>query len=416
MFLPDRYIKGECPNCHSKDQYGDACEVCSTVYAPTDLINPYSTLSGAKPELRSSEHFFFRLSDPKCVAFLKQWLDAPGRLQPQVVNKAREWLDGSGEQALGDWDISRDAPYFGIPIPGCAGQVLLRVAGCADRLSRRAQELLRSAARRARSGERRSFEEFLAAPDTEQIHFIGKDIIYFHTLFWPAMLKFAGAPVQGAGPRVRARLHHRLGREDVQVARHRHQPAALSRDRHEPRVAALLHRRQAQRATSRTSTSTPRTSSRASTATSSASTSTSPAAPRTSSPASSPASCATARTPRALTAEARARCAQRVHESYETREFGKAMREIMALRRPHQPGLRCAPALGARQGSGQGGGAAGRVLARALRLQGALGAARAGAAASSPTRAAKELFGLDARVHLGRRAGAAAAQSAPTST
>ena len=122
MFLPDRYIKGECPNCHSPDQYGDACEVCSTVYAPTDLINPYSALSGAKPELRSSEHYFFRLSDPQCVAFLEEWLEAPGRLQTQVVNKAREWLSGRGEQALADWDISRDAPYFGIPIPDAPGK------------------------------------------------------------------------------------------------------------------------------------------------------------------------------------------------------------------------------------------------------------------------------------------------------
>jgi methionyl-tRNA synthetase len=122
MFLPDRYIKGECPNCHSRDQFGDACEVCGTVYAPTDLINPYSALSGAPPVLKSSEHFFFRLSDPKCVAFLESWLDAAGRLQPQVANKAREWLSGRGDRALADWDISRDAPYFGIPIPDAPGK------------------------------------------------------------------------------------------------------------------------------------------------------------------------------------------------------------------------------------------------------------------------------------------------------
>jgi methionyl-tRNA synthetase len=105
MFLADRYIKGECPNCHSADQYGDACEVCGTVYAPTELINPYSVLTGAQPRLQSSEHLFFRLSDPRCVAFLRDWLARPGRLQPQVANKAREWLSGSGEQALADWDI-----------------------------------------------------------------------------------------------------------------------------------------------------------------------------------------------------------------------------------------------------------------------------------------------------------------------
>ena len=121
MFLADRYIKGECPKCGAKDQYGDACENCSSVYAPTDLVNPYSTLSGAKPVLKSSEHYFFRLSDPKCVAFLRDWV-GDERLQSQVANKAKEWLDGEGEKALGDWDISRDAPYFGIPIPDAPGK------------------------------------------------------------------------------------------------------------------------------------------------------------------------------------------------------------------------------------------------------------------------------------------------------
>src|SRR5580698_1799080 len=193
MFLPDRYIKGECPNCHSKDQYGDACEVCSTVYAPTDLINPYSTLSGAAPLLKSSEHFFFRLSDPKCVAFLRQWLDAPGRLQPQVANKAREWLDGQGEQALGDWDISRDAPYFGIPIPDAPGKFFYVWLDAPIGYLAALKSYFDSGQARVK-GERRSFAEFLGAPETEQIHFIGKDIIYFHTLFWPAMLRFAGSP------------------------------------------------------------------------------------------------------------------------------------------------------------------------------------------------------------------------------
>jgi methionyl-tRNA synthetase len=193
MFLPDRYIKGECPNCHAKDQYGDACEVCSTVNAPTDLINPYSTLSGAKPVLKSSEHFFFRLSDPKCVAFLKEWLDAPGRLQPQVANKAREWLAGSGEHALGDWDISRDAPYFGIPIPDAPGKYFYVWLDAPIGYLAALKSYFESGKARAH-GETRSFAEFLSASDTEQIHFIGKDIIYFHTLFWPAMLKFAGPP------------------------------------------------------------------------------------------------------------------------------------------------------------------------------------------------------------------------------
>src|SRR6267143_3107344 len=193
MFLPDRYIKGECPNCHSKDQYGDACEVCSTVYAPTDLINPYSALTGAPPVLKASEHFFFRLSDPRCVAFLEQWLDTPGRLQPQGANKAREWLTSGGELRLGDWDISRDAPYFGIPIPDAAGKYFYVWLDAPIGYLAALKSYFALGKARA-NGERRSFEEFLAAADTEQIHFIGKDIIYFHTLFWPAMLKFAGPP------------------------------------------------------------------------------------------------------------------------------------------------------------------------------------------------------------------------------
>jgi len=190
MFLADRYIKGECPVCHSKDQYGDACEVCSSVYAPTELINPYSTLSGAAPVMKSSDHFFFRLSDPECVSFLRDWT-GKGRLQSQVANKAKEWLEGgAGEDgnsaALGDWDISRDAPYFGIPIPDAPGKYFYvwldaPVGYLASFKNYCAKKGL-------------DFEAFLADPNAEQIHFIGKDIIYFHTLFWPAMLKFAGTP------------------------------------------------------------------------------------------------------------------------------------------------------------------------------------------------------------------------------
>jgi methionyl-tRNA synthetase len=193
MFLADRYVKGECPNCHAPGQYADACEVCSIVNAPTDLINPYSTLTGAVPVLRTSEHLFFRLSDPQCVEFLRQWLEAPGRLQPQVTNKAKEWLDGSGDKALGDWDISRDAPYFGIPIPDVPGKYFYVWLDAPIGYLASLKNYFDSGRARA-NGEPRSFREFLAAPDTEQIHFIGKDIIYFHTLFWPAMLNFAGAP------------------------------------------------------------------------------------------------------------------------------------------------------------------------------------------------------------------------------
>ena len=185
MFLADRYIKGECPNCGAKDQYGDNCENCATAYAATELKNPYSALSGATPLLKSSEHYFFKLSDDKCKAFLRSWLETPG-LQPQVVNKAREWLDGEGDKALGDWDISRDPPYFGIRIPDIQEEKYLYV--WLDAPIGYLASLKNYCAKKGFD-----FAEFLKDP-TEQIHFIGKDIIYFHTLFWPAMLKFAGAP------------------------------------------------------------------------------------------------------------------------------------------------------------------------------------------------------------------------------
>ncbi|HEU4351757.1 MAG TPA: methionine--tRNA ligase [Burkholderiales bacterium] len=187
MFLADRYIKGECPNCGARDQYGDACENCSSVYSATELKNPYSTLSGAAPVLKSSEHHFFRLSDPRCKSFLKGWLEEPGRLQPQVVNKAKEWLEGRADKALADWDISRDPPYFGIRVPDTPEEKYLYVwldapigylASLKNYFDKKNIRLA----------------EFLQDPKTEQIHFIGKDIIYFHTLFWPAMLQFAGRP------------------------------------------------------------------------------------------------------------------------------------------------------------------------------------------------------------------------------
>ena len=194
MFLADRYIKGECPNCGAKDQYGDACENCSTVYSATDLKNPYSTLSGAKPVLRSSEHHFFKLSDPACKQFLKKWLEQPGRLQSQVVNKAKEWLEGTGDKALSDWDISRDPPYFGIRIPDIPEEKYLYVWLDAPIGYLASLKNYFDSGKARTSGESRSFTQFLEDPKTEQIHFIGKDIIYFHTLFWPAMLKFAGPP------------------------------------------------------------------------------------------------------------------------------------------------------------------------------------------------------------------------------
>lgn len=193
MFLPDRYIKGECPKCHAKDQYGDACEACSAVYSPTELIAPYSTLTNATPVLKSSEHFFFRLSDPRCVEFLQSWTagtNALGNphLQPEVLAKTREWL-GTGqadsEANLADWDISRDEPYFGIPIPDAPGKYFYVWLDA---------PIGYLASLKAYCNKQDIDFDALLDPegDTEQVHFIGKDIVYFHALFWPAMLKFAG--------------------------------------------------------------------------------------------------------------------------------------------------------------------------------------------------------------------------------
>jgi methionyl-tRNA synthetase len=183
MFLPDRFIKGECPKCGAKDQYGDNCEVCGAVYAPTELKDPYSALSGAAPVLRSSTHFFFCLSDPRAIAFLQEWTQTPGRLQPEVLNKISEWFgaDEQGRPKLADWDISRDAPYFGIEIPDAPGKYFYVWLDAPVGYLASLQALLGPA-----------FEAYVADPAVEQIHFIGKDIVTFHTLFWPAMLHFSG--------------------------------------------------------------------------------------------------------------------------------------------------------------------------------------------------------------------------------
>lgn len=189
MFLADRFIKGTCPKCGAPDQYGDSCEKCGAVYQPTDLINPYSALSGGKIELRKSKHFFFKLSDPTCVEFMRKWThgDAPDgtpRLQPQIVAKTEEWLGKDGE--LNDWDISRDAPYFGIEIPDEPGKYFYvwLDAPVGYLASLKSYCELKGI----------NFEALLETSETEQIHIIGKDIAYFHTLFWPAMLHFAGKP------------------------------------------------------------------------------------------------------------------------------------------------------------------------------------------------------------------------------
>lgn len=189
LFLPDRFIKGECPNCHSKDQYGDACEVCGKTYNPTDLINPYSVVSGATPVEKESLHFFVRLADFE--AMLKGWLverrDAGG-LQSEVVNKLQEWFaDG-----LRSWDVSRDAPYFGFEIPDEPGKFFYVWVDAPVGYLATFKELCESGRKPGLSAA--DFERFTqaGANDTEMVHFIGKDIVYFHTLFWPAMLYGAG--------------------------------------------------------------------------------------------------------------------------------------------------------------------------------------------------------------------------------
>jgi methionyl-tRNA synthetase len=183
MFLPDRYIKGECPKCGAKDQYGDSCEVCGAVYSPTELKHPYSALTGATPVLKSSAHHFFQLSSQRCVDFLQEWTQTPGRLQPEVLNKIREWFaaDDDGHVTLNDWDISRDAPYFGIRIPDTENKYFYVWLDAPVGYLASLKHLL---------DER--FDAFMADKTVEQIHFIGKDIAYFHTLFWPAMLHFSG--------------------------------------------------------------------------------------------------------------------------------------------------------------------------------------------------------------------------------
>jgi methionyl-tRNA synthetase len=203
MFLPDRYIKGQCPKCGAADQFGDACEVCGAVYAPTELKHPYSALSGATPELRKSEHYFFQLSSERCAEFLRHWTQASNahgqpHLQTEVLNKVREWftVDENGHGGLADWDISRDAPYFGIEIPDAPGKYfyvwLDAPIGYLASLKNHFDKGQAAQHWHAPSRTAQSFDAFVADPAVEQVHFIGKDIVYFHTLFWPATLHFSG--------------------------------------------------------------------------------------------------------------------------------------------------------------------------------------------------------------------------------
>ena len=188
MFLPDRFVKGECPKCAAKDQYGDSCEVCGATYSPTELKNPYSAVSGATPVLRESEHYFFRLGE--CEAFLRDWTRghsvlkdgrSQAHLQTESLNKMNEWIEGG----LQDWDISRDAPYFGFEIPDAPGKYFYVWLDAPIGYMAAFKNLC------DRTG--LDFDAYFGQDSqAEMYHFIGKDILYFHALFWPATLAFAG--------------------------------------------------------------------------------------------------------------------------------------------------------------------------------------------------------------------------------
>ena len=195
MFLPDRFIKGECPKCHAKDQYGDNCEVCGATYNPTELINAYSAVSGAAPIRKETEHYFFKLSE--CEDFLKTWTrseaikDKP-TLQPEAANKMGEWF----ENGLNDWDISRDAPYFGFEIPDAPGKYFYVWLDAPIGYMASFENLCDTAGAGdlgLGTGEKLNFDEYWNKDSkTELYHFIGKDILYFHALFWPATLEYSG--------------------------------------------------------------------------------------------------------------------------------------------------------------------------------------------------------------------------------
>jgi len=181
MFLPDRFIKGECPKCHAKDQYGDSCEVCGATYSPTELINPFSAVSGATPVRKETEHYFFKLSE--CSDFLREWTRS-GTLQAEAANKMTEWLGEAGENKLSDWDISRDAPYFGFEIPDAPGKYFYVWLDAPIGYMASFKNLCEKKGL--------DFDEYWAKDSkTELYHFIGKDILYFHALFWPATLEYS---------------------------------------------------------------------------------------------------------------------------------------------------------------------------------------------------------------------------------
>ena len=177
MFLPDRFIIGDCPKCRAKDQYGDGCEKCGAIYNPTDLINPISALSKTKPERKKTDHYFFKLSE--CSDFLEKWTTS-GVLQVEASNKLKEWF----KSGLEDWDISRDAPYFGFEIPDAPGKFFYVWLD--------APIGYMASFKKFTDNNSLSFEEFWdKKSEAELIHFIGKDILYFHALFWPATLEYS---------------------------------------------------------------------------------------------------------------------------------------------------------------------------------------------------------------------------------
>ncbi|MDB6063330.1 MAG: metG [Verrucomicrobiaceae bacterium] len=190
MFLPDRFIKGECPKCGAKDQYGDSCEVCGSTYAPTDLKNAYSVVSGAAPIRKASEHYFFKLSDNRCEQFLREFTREPGKLQNEAANKLDEWFTAG----LSDWDISRDAPYFGFKIPGTDNKFFYVWLDAPVGYFGSFRNYVQKQKALGIEIDESAFLDAAKAKteNTEMVHFIGKDILYFHALFWPAMLENSG--------------------------------------------------------------------------------------------------------------------------------------------------------------------------------------------------------------------------------
>jgi len=203
-FLPDRYIRGECPNCGTKDQYGDSCENCGATYEPTDLKNPRCAIDGNTAlERRTSTHYFVRLS--KYQDFLREWTHAPGRLQPEILKSLEKWL----AEPLRDWDVSRDAPYFGFKIPGEESKYFYVWLDAPVGYLSSTDHWCREHGRRV--------EEFWGEnADCDIVHFIGKDIVYFHTLFWPAMLKAAHRKAPA-----RVHVHGMLGVEGAKMSKSR---------------------------------------------------------------------------------------------------------------------------------------------------------------------------------------------------